>query len=303
MEGELRQHHPEADVRLGASCDWCRERFTLDEGLSRAVNEVFVRLYEKGLIYRGKYIINWCPRCKTALSDLEVVHKDQPGQLWYIKYPLVEDAEHIVVATTRPETMLGDTAVAVNPADKRYQEAHGKKVRCRSWIARFRLSRTSSADSAFGTGAVKMTPAHDFNDFEIGRRHNLPQIAVMDEPRQMNENARSLCGPRSLRRAQAHPRGSEDAGFSKRSSIPTAVGTCSRCETIVEPMLLDAVVREREADRRSRDRSGEGRPHAILPGELGEDLFQLDGKHPRLVHLAPALVGASHPRVALRCVQ
>src|SRR5499425_2831344 len=167
--------------RLGASVDWSREYFTMDENLSRAVREVFVRLYEEDLIYRGKYIVNWCPRCETAISDLEVKHEEVPGKLYEIHYPVVGSKEFITVATTRPETMLGDTAVAVNAKDKRYTHLHGKTAMLPLMNREIPIITDELAQPEFGTGAVKVTPAHDANDFEAGRRHDLPQIEVIDE--------------------------------------------------------------------------------------------------------------------------
>ena len=164
-------------IRLGASCDWSRERFTLDPGLSRAVREVFVRLYEKGLIYRGEYMVNWCPRCQTALSDLEVAHADVPGPS--LAHPLSGERPartgFVMVATTRPETMLGDTAVAINAKDERYFDLHGQTVQLPLMDREIPIILDDLADPEFGTGVVKVTPAHDPNDFEAGRRHNLPQ--------------------------------------------------------------------------------------------------------------------------------
>ena len=178
--------------RLGASCDWSRERFTLDPGLSRAVTEIFVRLYREGLIYRALSLINWCPRCETALSDLEVDHKDAPGHLWYMRYPLADGSGAVTVATTRPETMLGDTAVAVHPDDARYKAMVGKKIMLPLVQREIPIIADDSVDPAFGSGAVKITPGHDFNDFEIGRRHNLAQISVMDTHARMNEEAGAI---------------------------------------------------------------------------------------------------------------
>ena len=175
--------------RLGGSCDWTRERFTLDEGLSRAVREVFVRLYEEGLIYRGKRLINWCVRCRTALSDLEVKSELVQGKLSYIRYPIKGSSEFITVATTRPETMLGDTAVAVNPNDERYQHLVGKTVILPLLNREIPLIADEFVDPAFGTGLVKVTPAHDPNDFEMGVRHNLEMISVIDEDGRMTEAA------------------------------------------------------------------------------------------------------------------
>ena len=175
--------------RLGASCDWSRERFTLDEGLSRAVREVFVRLYEEGLIYKGDYIINWCPRCRTALADLEVEHDPHDGHLYHIRYPLAAGDGHLTVATTRPETLLGDTAVAVNPEDKRYQNFHGATLRLPVLGREIPVITDSYVSLEFGTGALKITPAHDFNDFEVARRHDLPAIQVIDEGGKMTKEA------------------------------------------------------------------------------------------------------------------
>src|SRR5439155_1801721 len=182
-------------VRLGASCDWTRERFTLDEGLSRAVREEFVRLYEKRLIYRGEYMVNWCPQCHTAISDLEVSHADSAGHLWHIRYPVngVPD-RYITVATTRPETMLGDTAVAVNPSDERYRDVHGRTVQLPLMDREIPIILDQLADPEFGSGAVKVTPAHDPNDFEAGRRHNLPKIQVIDSEGHMTAEAGRYAG-------------------------------------------------------------------------------------------------------------
>jgi valyl-tRNA synthetase len=167
--------------RLGASCDWERERFTMDEGLSTAVREVFVRLYQEGLIYRDNRLINWCPRCHTALSDIEVEHEEQKGNLWHLRYPIEGSEKYLVVATTRPETMLGDTAVAVNPADERYRDLLGGYVVLPLVDRRIPIIGDDYVDMEFGTGVVKITPAHDFNDFEVGKRHNLDRINVFDE--------------------------------------------------------------------------------------------------------------------------
>src|SRR6202167_2036957 len=175
--------------RLGASVDWSREYFTMDERMSRAVREAFVRLYEEGLIYRGKYIVNWCSRCETAISDLEVKHEEVAGKLWEIRYPIVGSDEFITVATTRPETMLGDTAIAVNAKDERYTHLHGKYALLPLMNREIPIITDELAQSEFGTGAVKVTPAHDPNDFQAGKRHNLPQIDVMDEHARMNANA------------------------------------------------------------------------------------------------------------------
>jgi valyl-tRNA synthetase len=225
--------------RLGDSVDWDREYFTMDEGLSRCVTEVFVRLHEEGLIYRGKYIVNWCPRCMTAISDLEVKHEDVVGKLYQIRYPLADDPKQFVtIATTRPETMLGDTAVAVNPKDKRYTALHGKKLILPLLEREIPIITDDFADPAFGTGAVKVTPAHDPNDFQMGLRHNLPQISIMDEQARINENGGPYAG---LDRYKAREKVLSDleargllAGVKDHAH---AVGKCDRCKTIVEPRL------------------------------------------------------------------
>src|SRR6202041_564661 len=171
--------------RIGDSCDWSRERFTLAPDLSRAVLEAFVRLYERGLIYRGTYMVNWCPRCATALSDLEVKHDDTQGNLWHIRYPVNNSSRYLIVATTRPETMLGDTAVAVNPADPRYQDLAGQTVTLPLMNRPIPIIFDDIADPKFGTGVVKITPAHDPNDLEAGKRHDLPQIKGIGEDARM----------------------------------------------------------------------------------------------------------------------
>jgi valyl-tRNA synthetase len=175
--------------KLGCACDWERTRFTMDDGLSAAVTEVFVRLYNKGLIYRGKYIINWCPRCMTALSEEEAEHKETSGHLWYIKYPIYRSKRFIIVATTRPETMLGDTAVAVHPEDKRYKSLIGKTVWLPILHRKIPIIADAGVDPKFGSGVVKVTPAHDPNDFLMGERHQLESILVMNEDGTMNANA------------------------------------------------------------------------------------------------------------------
>jgi valyl-tRNA synthetase len=224
--------------RLGASVDWSREYFTMDENLSRAVREVFVRLYEQGLIYRGKYIVNWCPRCETAISDLEVKHEEVPGKLWEIRYPVIGTNEFITVATTRPETMLGDTAVAVNERDERYKHLHGKKVMLPLMNREIPIITDELAQPEFGTGAVKVTPAHDPNDFEAGLRANLPVIEVMDEHARMNENAGRFAGmDRYAARKEVLENLREQGFLVGEKDYTVAVGKCDRCGTVVEPRL------------------------------------------------------------------
>jgi valyl-tRNA synthetase len=226
--------------RLGVSVDWDREYFTMDDNLSHAVREVFVRLYEEGLIYRGNYIVNWCPWHETAISDLEVKHEEVAGHLWEIRYPVVGSSEFITVATTRPETMLGDTAIAVNPNDDRYKHLHGKKVLLPLMNREIPIITDELAQPEFGTGAVKVTPAHDPNDFQAGLRHHLPQINVMNEHAHMNENA----GPyKGLDRYEARKRVLHDLkeqGFLVAEKEYTlAIGKCDRCGTVIEPRLSE----------------------------------------------------------------
>ena len=229
--------------RLGCSCDWSRERFTMDEGLSKAVREVFVRLYEEGLIYRADYIINWCPRCHTALADIEVEHEETEGNLWYIKYPVVgEDGtptgDYIMVATTRPETMLGDTAVAVNPEDGRYSHLVGKKLLLPLVNRVIPVVGDDHVDPEFGTGAVKVTPAHDFNDFEIAKRHGLESINIFDENATVNENGGKYAGLDRYEARKAVVSDLEREGLLERvEGHRHAVGHCYRCKTVVEPRL------------------------------------------------------------------
>ncbi len=224
--------------RLGCSCDWSRERFTMDEGLSRAVREVFVRLYEEGLIYQGDYIINWCPRCRTALADLEVEHDPHEGYLYYIKYPLVGREGFITVATTRPETLLGDTAVAVNPEDKRYRAYHGATVRLPVLGREIPVITDSYVSLEFGTGALKITPAHDLNDFEVARRHQLPAVQVIDEEGLMTAAAGKYRGmDRFGCREKIVKDLKSDGLLEKKERYHVPVGHCYRCRTVVEPLI------------------------------------------------------------------
>ncbi len=224
--------------RLGASCDWSRETFTLDEGPSRAVRTVFVNLYNKGLIYRGERIINWCPRCATALSDLEVDHKELTGNLYYVRYPLAEDNDlYITVATTRPETILGDTAVAVNPDDKRFKAMVGKNVILPAVKRAIPIITDEAVDSAFGTGAVKITPAHDPVDFEVARRQGLELINILNPDATMNENAGHYAGLDRFACRQAILDDLEKDGLLvKVEPYSHPVGHCDRCQTIIEPI-------------------------------------------------------------------
>ncbi|MGI6453206.1 MAG: valine--tRNA ligase [Syntrophomonadaceae bacterium] len=223
---------------LGSSCDWTRERFTMDEGCSQAVREVFVNLYNKGLIYQGDYIVNWCPKCNTAISDIEVEHEDTQGNLWYIKYPVKNSDEFIIVATTRPETMLGDTGVAVHPDDERYRQLIGQTVVLPLMNREIPIIADEYVDREFGTGAVKVTPAHDPNDFEMGLRHGLEQIAVMDNNAIMNENAGAYQGMSCSECRSQVVKDLEQQGFLLKVELHQhAVGHCQRCDTIIEPMI------------------------------------------------------------------
>ncbi len=229
--------------RLGASVDWSREYFTMDERLSVAVREAFVKLHEQGLIYRGAYIVNWCPRCQTAISDLEVVYDEHKGHLWEIRYPVHGDdgretGEYLTIATTRPETMLGDVAVAIHPEDERYLHLHGKKLGLPLMNREIPIVLDDWVSREFGTGAVKVTPAHDPNDFALGERHQLPSINVMDATARINENGGAYAG---LDRYAARKKIVEDleaqgllAGVKDHTHN---VGHCDRCKTIVEPRL------------------------------------------------------------------
>ncbi len=224
--------------RLGSSCDWSRERFTMDEGLSEAVQEVFIRLYKKGLIYRGERIINWCPHCLTSISDAEVEYQDKQGSFWHLRYPLADGSGHLMLATTRPETLLGDTAVAVNPDDERYQALIGKTVILPLVGREIPIIADSYVDMEFGTGVVKITPAHDPNDFEVGLRHQLPVINVMTDDAHINEDGGIYCG---LTREEARKKivaDLEAGGFlEKTEPHQHNVGACYRCSTTVEPRV------------------------------------------------------------------
>ena len=223
--------------KLGSSCDWPRERFTMDEGLSEAVSEVFCRLYNEGLIYRGNYIVNWCPRCHTALSDEESEHQESQGNLWHIRYP-VSDGSFVVVATTRPETLLGDTAVAVNPKDERYTSLLSKQVTLPILGRALRVVADDYVDPAFGTGVVKITPAHDPNDFQVAQRHNLPSINVMNGDATMNAEAGPYAGlDRFACRKQLVADLEAQGLIEKIEPHLHAVGHCYRCDTVVEPRL------------------------------------------------------------------
>jgi len=233
---ECRQTITEQEQRVGASCDWSREKFTLEEGPSRAVRTAFVRLYEKGLIYRGERIINWCPRCATALSDLETDHKDIQGNLYYVRYPLAGTKEFITIATTRPETILGDTAVAVNPKDKRFKGVVGKKAILPAVNREIPIITDEAVDPEFGTGAVKITPAHDPVDFEVAQRHDLPLVNILNPDVTMNENAGKYAGLDRYKCREAIVADlKKDGLLVKIEPYGHSVGHCMRCQTVIEP--------------------------------------------------------------------
>jgi len=225
--------------KMGCSCDWSRLRFTLDEGLSKAVRKVFVTLYQEGLIYRSNYVINWCPRCKTALADIEVEQREENAKLYYVIYPLKESVEEtIIVATTRPETMLGDTAIAVNPKDKRYEKYIGKIARLPLVGRELPIVADDYVDPEFGTGAVKITPAHDLNDFELGQRHQLAEINILNDDGTTNQNAGEYMNMTVLECREKVLEDLKDKGYLKKiENYKHSIGHCYRCDTVIEPYL------------------------------------------------------------------
>ena len=304
--------------RLGASCDWSRERFTMDEGLSRAVLKVFVALYREGLIYKDKRLVNWDPKLKTAISDLEVQQVETKGNLWHIKYPIEGSDEFIVVATTRPETMLGDVAVAVHPDNERLKHLIGKTAILPLVGRRIPIIGDDYADPEKGTGAVKITPAHDFNDFEVGQRHNLPLINVFDDEgasRRSSDNADfsskacrhrrnstrlldTLDGLDRFVGAQENRRALGGRGFIDKIEPTTP------CRAARRPLRRGAravshrsMVRRRQDAGAAGDRGGARAQDRVRAGAMGSDLLQLDGQHPAVVHFAANLVGPSNSGV------
>lgn len=224
--------------KLGSACDWDRERFTMDEGCSEAVNEVFVKLYNEGYIYKGSRIINWCPVCQTSISDAEVEHEEQAGHFWHIKYPIVGSNEFVEIATTRPETMLGDSAVAVHPDDERYKHLVGKMVMLPLVNKEIPIIADSYVDKEFGTGVVKITPAHDPNDFEVGKRHNLPEINIMNDDATINEKGGKYAGLDRYEARKQIVKALDELGLLVRVEDHTHnVGTHDRCHTTVEPLI------------------------------------------------------------------
>ncbi len=268
-----------ADIRhqlqmMGASCDWTRDRFTLDEGPSKAVRTAFVRLYNKGLIYRGERMTNWCPRCRTALSDLEVEHKDIVGHLYYMRYPLADGDGSVTVATTRPETFLGDTAVAVNPGDERYKNLVGASVTLPIVHRKVPIIADDAVDATFGTGALKVTPAHDPTDAEVARRHNLPLVNVMNPDATMNENAGPYRGMDRFACREQILADLRDEGLLERTEpYSHSVGHCDRCQTMIEPkMSLQWFVRTEPLARAAIQAVEDGRI-TIIPQRFAKVYF------------------------------
>ena len=294
-------------IRLGASCDWTREHFTLEPALYRAVLEAFLRLYREGLIYRGRYMVNWCPRCQTAISDLEVVHKSAPGKLWHIRYPIV--GLEGIISSSPPRARKRCSATRPSPCIRTMSAISalvGKNVMLPLMNREIPIIADAYVDREFGTGAVKITPAHDPNDFEVGKRHNLPEIDVMTDDAHMSEAAGKYAGPRPLRRARANRRRpARSWACSKASKEHThAVGVCDRCKSDSRAAHLDAVVLQDEAARRAREGSRAATDLIeVVPDNQRTILLQLARKYSRLVHLAPALVGPPHSDLALRRLQ
>ena len=287
--------------RLGCSCDWERERFTMDEGLSRAVREVFVRLWRDDLIYKGDYIVNWCPRCHTAISDLEVEFEQEASNLWHIRYPYADGTGEISVATTRPETMLGDTAVAVNPNDPRYKDVIGKMVILPLVNKEIPIIADEYVTMDFGSGAVKITPACDPADFAMAERHKLEIIKIMDGSAVINENGGIYKGQDRYEARKNVVKDLEKGGYLiKIEDYSHNIGRCYRCKTDVEPAVsAQYFVKVAAPGEDGHRRRRQGR-HEAHPLHVGRDLLRMDGQHPRLVHLAADLVGSPHPPVDLR---
>ncbi len=271
----------------------------MDEGLSRAVTEVFVRLHEEGLIYRGKRLVNWDPVLLTALSDLEVLATEEEGHLWHLRYPLEDGSGHLTVATTRPETLLGDAAVAVHPEDERYQKLIGKRVRLPLTDRLIPVIADDFVEREFGSGVVKITPAHDFTDNEVGARHNLPQLNIFTPEARLNENVPERL--RGLSREEARKQvlaELESLGLVERiDKHRLMVPRGDRSGAILEPLLTDQWYVKIEPLAQTRHRCRGRRAHPVRARELVEDLLRMDAQHPRLVHQSPAVVGPPDPRL------
>ena len=272
--GQIRTRIVLQHMRLGVSCDWSREVFTMDDGPQRAVRETFTRLFNDGLIYKGERIINWCPRCMTAISDLEVEHEETQGHLWYVRYPLLDDGghpteEYVTVATTRPETIVGDVAVAVNPDDPRWKSIIGREALLPIIERHIPIIADEAVEAEFGTGAVKVTPGHDPTDFEIGARHGLPIIIAMNPDATMNAEAGPYNGLDRFETRELIVKDLKSLGLLEKTEDHTlSVGHCERCDTIVEPLASKQWFVKTEAARREGDRSRAGRAHPDHPAPL-----------------------------------
>jgi valyl-tRNA synthetase len=295
--------------RLGTSPDWTRERFTMDAGLNKVVTETFVRLYNEGLIYRGKRLVNWDPKLHTAVSDLEVVQEEEDGFMWHIRYPLADGSGSLVVATTRPETMLGDTAVMVHPEDERYKHMIGKMVKLPLTDREIPIIADSYVDLEFGTGCVKVTPAHDFNDYAVGQRHGLPMISILTLDAKINENAPEKY--RGLDRFDARKAVVADLEalgiLEKTDKHKLKVPRGDRTGVVIEPMLTDqwfVAMSKPGADGKSITEKALDvvafRRNQVLSGKLGQYLQPVAEQHPGLVHLAPVVVGPPDSGVVRR---
>ena len=291
--------------RLGASCDWTRECFTLDPGPAKAVRTTFVNLYNEGLIYRGERIINWCPRCQTAISDLEVEYHEAQDHLWYVRYPLLDDAgkpsgDYITIATTRPETIVADVAVAVNPNDERYKGIVGRTALLPVMERKIPVIADEAVDPAFGTGALKITPGHDPVDFEVGQRHNLETISAINLDATMSDAAGPYKGMDRFDCRAAIEADLEKGGYLVKVEPYThSVGHCQRCHTLVEPLISKQWFLRMEPLAKPAIDVVTERAHPLRAGALHQGLPELDGEHPRLVHLPPALAGPPDTRLVL----
>ena len=287
--------------RLGASCDWSRRAFTLDAGPASAVRTTFVNLYRKGLIYKGSRITNWCPRCRTALSDLEVKHRDQKSGLYHIRYPLEDGSGHLVIATTRPETMLGDTAVAVNPDDDRYSGFIGKRATLPIVGRSLPIVGDEAVELGFGTGALKVTPGHDPTDFEIGQRHGLETVNILNLDGTLNQNAGRYKGQMvSDARGNVVAQLEEEGLLDRIEDFSHAVGHCERWRRGSRTDRERPVVHQDETAGTARRGCRRGRQDRHSPGAVHQGLSELDGEHPGLAHQPAALVGSPHPCLVLR---
>ena len=278
--------------KMGVSADFTREAFTMDEHLDKAVKHVFVKLYNEGLIYRGNRITNWCPKCQTALSDAEIEYEEQDGFFWHINYPLVDGSGSLEIATTRPETLLGDTSVAVNPNDERFKDLVGKMLILPLTNREIPIIADDYVDMEFGTGAVKITPAHDPNDYQVGLRHDLPQIKIMDDKGIINELGGKYQGMDRYEARKAMVKDLEEQGLLVKVKPHTHnVGTHDRCGTTVEPMISNQWYVKMESLAKPAIDVVREKKTKFVPERFEKTYFQLDGKHSRLVYFKTIMVG------------